>query len=120
MPPLPELKLAEGADADRAYEYLKLHDDRVKFIDMMSMRTLKQLYDAALEMRGMGCLTGGPDDHDSLVNYIIDLEFPDANKARQIRADAALEEARAEALRNPPAWQAQYVDVDRRPAIGQE
>jgi hypothetical protein len=50
-------------------------------------------------MNGMECLMGGPQSKDELVNYIADMEFPDAARAREIYHTWVL---------------------DRQPAIGQE
>lgn len=99
MRPLEPARLAPGADGPAARAYLVAHDTRVQRIDRLSLQSLRLLWEAGLALQGMVSLFGGPDDHDQLVNYIADMEFPDAARARQIHYDHVL---------------------DRTPALGQE
>ena len=84
MRPQPDDNLKAGASPDEAHVYLIAHDERAKHVDQMGDRALKLLYNAALHLRGMTLMLGGALSHDELVNAIVDLEFPDASKAREI------------------------------------
>lgn len=84
MPPLPDDRLAADADPDEARGYIIAHDARVVRLDTMSDAELLRLYHAALHLRGMSLLLGEGYSHDELVNAIVDLEFPDVTRAREI------------------------------------
>jgi hypothetical protein len=85
MPPLPDDRLNPDADADTSRAYVVAHDERAVHVDKMSDSQLKQLYNAALVLRGMSLLSGTEGwSHDELVNAIVDLEYPDAGLARDV------------------------------------
>lgn len=84
MIPLSPLRLPSDATPQLARTYLIIHDTRVKKLDGKSPGVLNQVWRAALTMTGQECLYGGPQSKDELVGAIIDIEFPDASRAREI------------------------------------
>ncbi len=95
----PPARLIAGAEGPAARVYLIAHDSRVRVIDRLGLAALRRLWGDAMALQGMTSLLGGPQDHDELVNYISELEFPDADRAREVYYD----------------WM-----LARQPAIGQE
>jgi hypothetical protein len=84
MIPLSPLRLPSDATHETARTYLLVHDTRVKKLDSRSPEVLNQVWREGLRMSGKECLMGGPQSKDELVNYIADMEFPDAARAREI------------------------------------
>jgi hypothetical protein len=97
--PLSPLRLPSDATPQLARTYLLVHDTRVQKLDSKTPDVLNRVWREGLHMNGMECLMGGPQSKDELVNYIADMEFPDAARAREIYH----------------AWA-----LTRQPAIGQE
>ncbi len=86
---LPE-NLPADASGPVALAYILAHDKRVVFLDGLRLRTLKETWLEGMSFAGMTSLMGGPDDHDSLVSYIADQEFPDMTRARKIHYEWVL------------------------------
>lgn len=84
MRPLSPLRLPADAPPQVARAYLLTHDTRVQRVDRLSDQSLKLMWQAEMQMNGLTSLMGGPESHDELVNYIADMEFPDAARAREI------------------------------------
>jgi hypothetical protein len=99
MIPLSPLRLPSDATPQLARTYLLIHDTRVQKLDSKTPDVLNRVWREGLRMSGAECLYGGPQSKDELVNYIADMEFPDAARAREIYHTWVL---------------------DRQPAIGQE
>jgi hypothetical protein len=74
----------EFTGADQAREYIRQHDNRVRFIDRKPNASLRSIYLSAMSDANLINVLGGPVSHDELVNAIIDLEFPDITAARSV------------------------------------
>jgi len=72
----------DGPAAARAY--IIAHDARAVRVDRMADISLRLLWLACLRNTGAECLMGGPQNHDELVNGVVDLEFPDVAEARRV------------------------------------
>ena len=81
---VPAATFPDDGTASQARAYLLDHDERVKVLDKQPLHVLRTVWAEGLALKGQTSLFGGPDDHDSLVNYIADQEFPDAQKARDV------------------------------------
>lgn len=82
--PAAPCRLREGASHGEARAYLVAHDTRVTRIDRMGDSQLRWLWTQDMKLAGLESLLGGPEGHDELVNYIADMEYPDASCARDI------------------------------------
>lgn len=70
-----------------AREYIRRHDKRVKELHRKTIPVLKEFYVQGLMAAGQTPIFGGPVTRDEFIHAILELEYPDIEKARAAYSD---------------------------------